>query len=144
MPPVAFALPLFPRLGPAPSVYAMTSTYDATANPATATDARTALDNLMAWVGVDGLVAAYATPGVLAELDQHTVAVRQAIAAAGREVDAVTLNRYARSIVAAAERTGRPLPEPSLAGTDTQWARAGWHLLRLVAVCALADEVGCL
>ena len=35
----------------------MSSTYDATANPTTTTDARTALDELMAWVGVDGLGA---------------------------------------------------------------------------------------
>ena len=118
----------------------MSSTYDATANPTTTTDARTALDELMAWLGVDGLVAALGTPGLLAEIDQHSAAVRDAIAAVGREVDALSLSRYARSIAAAAQRMGRPLPEPSPTGTETQWASADWHLLRLVAVCAIAVD----
>jgi hypothetical protein len=121
----------------------MSSTYDATADAMTVTSAQTALDGLMAWVGVDGLVAALRTPGLLAEIDQHAAAVRDAIAAAGREVDALTLSRYARSIAAAAHRMGRPLPEQTLDGTDTDWSQAGWHLLRLVAVCAVADEAGC-
>jgi hypothetical protein len=122
----------------------MSSTYDATANPTTQASAQTALDELMAWVGVDGLVAALRTPGLLAEIDQHAAAVRDAIVAAGRPVDALSLSRYARSIAAAADRMGRPLPEQSLDGTDTDWSNAGWHLLRLVAVCAIADELGCL
>jgi len=122
----------------------MTSTFDATARPETLTDARTSLDELMAWVGVDGLVAALRTPGLLAEIDQHTTAVRAAIAAAGCPLDALSLSRYARSIVAAAARMGHPLPEPSVEGTETEWARAGWHLVRLVAVCAVADEVDAL
>lgn len=115
----------------------MTGTYDALANPMTRTDASAALDDLMAWVGVDGLVAALRVPGLLAEVDQHAAAVRDAIAASGQEVDALTLNRYARSVVAAAARMGQPLPSLD---TETEWAAAGWHLIRLVAVCAVAVE----
>jgi hypothetical protein len=122
----------------------MSSTHDATANPMATASAHQALDELMAWVGVDGLVAALAAPGLLAEIDQHAAAVRDAITAAGCAVDALSLSRYARSIAAAAQRMGYPLPEPSLNGTDTYWTRAGWHLLRLVAVCALADENRCI
>ncbi len=118
----------------------MTSTFDATARPENLTDARTSLDELMAWVGVDGLVAALRTPGLLAEIDQHTTAVRAAIAGAGCPLDALSLSRYARSIMAAAARSGQVLPE----GSDADWTRAGWYLVRLVAVCAVADEVGAL
>jgi len=151
--PVAFALHLFPGCPAAPSVSAMTSTFDATANLNTdpredrsgsaasgaAHDAARSLDQLMATVGVDGLVAALRTPGLLAEIDQHAAAVRDAVAAAGREVDALSLAGYARSVAAAAHRTGR-----SIDGRTADWTRAGWHLLRLTAVCAIADEVGCL
>jgi hypothetical protein len=123
----------------------MTAAYDSLANPMTHTDAREALDDLMAWVGVDGMVAALRVPGLLAEVDQHAAAVRDAIAASDQEVDALTLNRYARSVVAAATRMGRPLPEPTPGGTaETLWDCADWHLVRLVAVCAVAVEVDAL
>lgn len=102
----------------------------------TRTDASAALDDLMAWVGVDGLVAALRVPGLLAEVDQHAAAVRDAIAASGQEVDALTLNRYARSVLAAATRMGRSLAAPA----ETEWASAEWHVLRLLAVCAVAVE----
>jgi hypothetical protein len=121
----------------------MTGSYNATANPMTHTDARVALDDLMAWVGVDGMVAALRVPGLLAEIDQHAAAVRDAIAASGQEVDALTLNRYARSVVAAAARMGHPLPSPE-GIAETLWDCAGWHLLRLVAVCAVAVEADAL
>jgi hypothetical protein len=121
------------------------------ADPMTRTDAHTALDNLMAWVGVDGLVAALRSPGLLAQVDQHAAAVRDAIAASGRALDAVTLSGYARSVVAAAARMGRPVPV-DVADTGNllpagpapvlahEWARADWPLVRLVAVCAIAVE----
>jgi hypothetical protein len=118
----------------------MTGSYDALATPMTRTDASAALDDLMAWVGVDGLVAALRVPGLLAEVDQHAAAVRDAVAASGQEVDALTLNRYARSVVAAAARMGRSLATPE----ETGWASAGWHLIRLVAVCAVAVEADAL
>ena len=57
------------------------------ASIAVPTDPATAvLDEMMARVGVDGLVAALADPGVLAVVDQHAAAVRDALpdARAGR------------------------------------------------------------
>lgn len=128
----------------------MTSEHSATAEPTTAgsrfsarptttAQARDALDQLMAQVGVDGLVEALTHPGLMARVDQHAAAVRDAVAATGG-TDAVSLARYARSIVAAAERVGRPLGDPA----DVDWPNADWHVLRLVAVCALADELGLL
>ncbi|MFC7530702.1 DUF6401 family natural product biosynthesis protein [Actinoplanes sp. GCM10030250] len=98
------------------------------------------LDEMMARVGVDGLTAAFAEPALLARIDQHAAAVRDALHSAGRAADADGLASYARSIAAGSVRMGRPIPEPGFAPTTTgEWLRAGWPLLRLVAVCLLAD-----
>jgi predicted secreted hydrolase len=103
--------------------------------------ARALLDEMMARVGVDGLAAAFGDPGLLAQLDQHAAAVRDALAEAGRAVDADGLAAYARSIVAAAVRMGRPVPEPGHAYVSgTAWLSAEWHLMRLVAVCMIAES----
>ena len=110
-----------------------------------ATAARTLLDEMMARVGVDGLVAAHADAGLLAQVDQHAAAVRDALAHAGREVGAGGLAAYARSIAAAAHRMGRPIPEPGHAYVDgSAWLTAEWHLMRLVAVCMIAESTGLL
>ena len=107
--------------------------------------ARTLLDEMMARVGVDGLVAAHADAGLLAQVDQHAAAVRESLHHAGREVDAEGLAAYAKSIAAAAVRMGRPLPEPGHAPmTGTAWLTAQWHLMRLVAVCLIAESSGLL
>ncbi|MBU2671017.1 hypothetical protein KOI35_46725 [Actinoplanes bogorensis] len=99
------------------------------------------LDEMMARVGVDGLVAALADPGLLALVDQHAAAVRDALESAGRDADAEGLAGYARSIVAGARRMSRVLPEPGFAPVSpAEWKAADWHLLRLVAVCAIAEE----
>lgn len=103
------------------------------------------LDEMMARVGVDGLAAAFAAPGLLAVLDQHAAAVRDALLDAGREMDAEALASYARSIDAAAVRTRRPLPAPGLAPTTVAgWCNAGWPMLRVVAVCMIAEAAGLL
>jgi uncharacterized protein DUF6401 len=98
------------------------------------------LDELMARVGVDGLTAALAHPGLLARVDQHAAAVRDALTAAGRALDAEGLAAYARSILAAATRMGRVVPAPGEAPvTGGAWHTAEWHLVRLVAVCSIAE-----
>lgn len=103
------------------------------------------LDEMMARVGVDGLTAAFAAPGLLATIDQHAAAVREAILGAGRQVDAAGLAAYARSIAAGSVRMGRPLPSPGQAPTTAGgWANAGWPMLRLVAVCLMAESAGLL
>ena len=99
----------------------------------------------MARVGIDGLVAAFADPGLLALVDQHTAAVRDALEDAERDLDAEALAAYARSIVAAARRGGRYVPAAGEAPVrPAEWVAADWHLLRLVAVCFLAEEFGLL
>jgi hypothetical protein len=113
----------------------------ASARPVVLDPATAALDDLMARVGVDGLTAAFADPGLLARLDQHAAAVRDALADASRNADAEGLAAYARSIVFAAKRAGKQLPEPGQAAFRPEaWAGADWHILRLVAVCMIADE----
>jgi hypothetical protein len=103
------------------------------------------LDEMMARVGVDGLVAAYADPGLLAVVDQHASAVRDALADADREPDAEALAAYARSIVASARRAGRYVPAAGEApARPAEWLAGDWHLLRLVAVCSLAERFGLL
>jgi Family of unknown function (DUF6401) len=103
------------------------------------------LDDMMARVGVDGLTAAFADPGLLARLDQHAAAVRDSLEDAERDADAEGLASYARSIAAAAKRMGRRLPEPGEAAYSAQaWHGADFHVLRLVAVCMIADEAGLL
>ena len=99
------------------------------------------LDEMMARVGVDGIVAALADPGVLALIDQHAAGVRDALAGADVDADADGLSSYARSIVAGARRMGRSLPAPGAAPSGSAaWLAAEWHLLRLVAVCRIALE----
>lgn len=97
-----------------------------------------ALDEIMAIAGVDGLVAALRNPGLLALIDQHAAAIRESLKAAGCGVDPVSLARYAHSVLAVAERNGWPLPNAA----TVDWRSADWYLMRLVAVCALADEAG--
>jgi hypothetical protein len=109
-------------------------------DPATAV-----LDEMMARVGVDGLAAALGDASVLAQVDQHAAAVRDALKDAGREVDAGGLAAYAKSIAAAAARMGRPVPQPGQAYlSGSAWLSAEWHLMRLVAVCLIAESTGLL
>jgi hypothetical protein len=111
----------------------------------TADPARALLDEMMARVGVDGLAAALGDTGLLAQVDQHAAAVRDALRNAGRTVDADGLAAYAKSIIAAADRMGRPIPQPGRAYVSgPAWLAAEWHLMRLVAVCMIAESAGLL
>jgi len=107
--------------------------------------ARALLDEMMARVGVDGLAAALGDAGLLAQVDQHAAAVRDALEQAGRAVDADGLAAYAKSVAAAAARMGRPVPGPGQAYVSgSAWLSAEWHLMRLVAVCLIAESAGLL
>jgi hypothetical protein len=122
----------------------MTNDFLAAVQPTVQPDtdpARLFLDELMARVGVDGLAAALGDPGLLAQVDQHAAAVREALRNAGRVADAAGLAAYGRSVVAAAERMGRPVPVAGAAYVSRPaWLRAEWHLMRLVAVCLIAES----
>jgi Family of unknown function (DUF6401) len=113
----------------------MTSEFPVTKKSTPATP-EVVLDDLMAKVGVDGLAAALANPGLMAEVDQHAAAVRESLAASGLVMGAVPLAGYASSVAAAAVRMGHELADPATA----DWTKASWFQLRLMAVCALAIE----
>jgi hypothetical protein len=100
------------------------------------------LDEMMARLGVDGLAAAFADPGLLALVDQHSAAVRDALVDAERDADADGLASYVLSIAAAARRAGRSVPRVGEAPVrPADWMAADWHLLRLLGVCALAEAL---
>lgn len=117
----------------------MTTERFATEETMAETTARYLLDEIMARVGVDGLVAAHANAGLMAAVDQHVAAVRDSLTAADKDVDSVALAGYGRSVLAVAQRHGRELPD----GPEVDFTVAEWFVLRLVAVCALADELDC-
>jgi hypothetical protein len=116
----------------------MTSEYGRTADRVAVEAARVSLDELMGWVGVDGLVAALRSPGLMAAIDQHAAVVRDALGAG--VTDAPALAEYARDVHVAALVEGHLLPDPG----RMDWSGAPAYLLRLVAVCALAGAADCL
>jgi hypothetical protein len=114
-----------------------------TAATETAGRAYAVLDDLMARVGVDGLTAALGNPGLLAAVDQHATAVLRAVRRAGRQLTMESLASYAGSVAAALHRMDRALPQAGEAVLpNVDWAHSEWHLVRLVAVCAIAEESG--
>jgi hypothetical protein len=116
----------------------MTSDYSTTADAVALDAARTSLDHLMAWVGVDGMVAAMRSPGLLAAVDQHAAEVRDLLG--DRVHHAPALAAHARTVHQAATLLGHTLPDPA----RLDWASAPAYLVHLVAVCALAGTAGCL
>ncbi|OQO93671.1 hypothetical protein B1813_03785 [Saccharomonospora piscinae] len=93
--------------------------------------ARRDLDALAARLASAGLSTAGLGPGLLADVDQHAAAVRDILEADGGRAGLVELAAYAQGALdAAAERGCAPEqgPEPD-----------SWIVLRLLAVCALAD-----
>lgn len=102
--------------------------------PGPAPNPQVILDDIMAKVGVDGLVAALKNPGLMAAVDQHVAAVRDSLASSGLTIDEVPLAGYASSVAVAAVGMGHELPDPA----TMDWSRASWFQLRLLAVCALA------
>lgn len=97
--------------------------------------ARAALAELCAVVGGPGLAAAGACPGLLTEVDQHAAALRDALGTGQGGPDVVALAEYAEGLRDAAAEYGWWLQEPG----QVEWARASWPLVRLLAVCTLAE-----
>jgi hypothetical protein len=98
-------------------------------------DARAALGDLARSIGTAGLAAARAVPGLLAEIDQHAAAVRDRLTDGVRHPGPVALAGYADGLRATATSLGWRAPAPH----EVDWVRAPWPLLRLLAVCQLAE-----
>jgi hypothetical protein len=88
--------------------------------------ARASLTELATVVGRPGRAATGSRPDLLAQVDQHSAAIREALG--GREVDPVALAGYAQAIRDTARDTGDRLDD---------WARPSWTMLRLLAICQL-------
>ncbi|GAB2956161.1 hypothetical protein GCM10027280_50970 [Micromonospora polyrhachis] len=99
--------------------------------------ARAALTDLMASVGTPGLSAAARRPGLQATLDQHAASIRDSLDGDRRPIGAVRLAGYAEGVREAAADNGWHLPVEPI-----EWADADWMLLRLLAVCDLAQRSG--
>src|SRR5262245_22353662 len=91
--------------------------------------ARASLAELSTVLGRPGLAATATRPDVTAKVDQHTAAIREALAAGDKPIDPIALAGYAAAIRDAAQQRGDRLDD---------WSRPTWTQLRLLAVCALA------
>nr|WP_240940436.1 DUF6401 family natural product biosynthesis protein [Planosporangium flavigriseum] len=87
-------------------------------------------------VGASGLSAMRADPALLAQVDQHVAAVRDALIEAGGRVSAVGLAAYADGVLDTAASHGWQMPS-DLDGLE--WSAACWVLVRLLAVCVVAE-----
>jgi hypothetical protein len=98
--------------------------------------AHACLDDLTASVGTHGLAAAASSPGLLATVDQHAAAVRDSLTADIRPLTAVILAAYGEGVRDAALKHGWEPPEGEI-----DWALNDWVLVRLLAVCRLAQDL---
>jgi len=108
------------------------------AQPTTDTAAREYLDRIMAMVGVDGLVEALSSPGLLALVDQHAAAVRDSLGDPEAGPNATSLAGYAtglRDALIDSDWQLAPLDE-------VDWRQADWPTLRLTAICGIARALG--
>ena len=95
--------------------------------------AHASLTELHDTVGVTGLAAADANPGLMAVVDQHAAGIRDSLSVDVRPLTAVLLAAYAEGVRDAAFTHGWRPPVDRI-----DWAEGDWVLLRLLAVCALA------
>ena len=97
--------------------------------------AHLALAQLWRRVASTGQEAMWACPVLLAEVDQHAAAVREALTGVSGRISAVGLAAYADGAVDAAARGGWQLP----AADGFEWSTPSWPLIRLLAVCVVAE-----
>jgi hypothetical protein len=100
--------------------------------------ARELLSHLISRLGRAGLTAASTRPGLLAALDQHIAAVRDALGDGWRIPSVTALAGYAAGLRDRAAEHRWEVP----AADEVEWTFAPWPVLRIVAVCALADQAG--
>jgi hypothetical protein len=91
--------------------------------------ARASLSELTALVGQPGRVAVAARADLLAQVDQHVAAIRDALG--NQLVEPVALAGYAAALRDAARFTGDTLET---------WDAPTWMMVRLLAVCVLSGN----
>ncbi|WP_127503081.1 DUF6401 family natural product biosynthesis protein [Actinoplanes solisilvae] len=94
--------------------------------------AHASLTELHDTVGVSGLEAADANPGLMAVVDQHAAGIRDSLSSDVRPLTAVLLAAYAEGVRDAAFTHGWRPP------VDVDWTANDWVLRRLLAVCVIA------
>ena len=83
-----------------------------------------------------GFPAMRACSGLLADVDQHAAAVRDALTEVSGRISAIGLAAYADGVCDSAGRHVWRVPDN---GGDLDWSAPPWPLVRLLAVCVLAD-----
>lgn len=96
--------------------------------------ARRTLINLVTHLGAAGIAAGRRFPALLAQIDQHATAIRQALSPFGGELSIVALAGYAEGLRSITGEAGWP----SAPTSAERWLHADPIVLRLVAVCQLA------
>ena len=99
--------------------------------------AQLALSQLARRIAASGFAAIRESPGLLADVDQHAAAVRDALIEISGRVSAVGLAAYADGVCDSAGRHGWQLPGEHAV---LDWTQPEWPLVRLLAVCVLADQ----
>ena len=99
--------------------------------------AQLALAQLWRRIASSGQEAMRMCPALTADVDQHAAAVREALTGVSGRISAVGLAAYADGVADAAARAGWQLPDSS-EGYD--WSAPPWPLVRLLAVCVVAES----
>jgi Family of unknown function (DUF6401) len=102
------------------------------------TAAKAMLADLMTTFGQNGLGAASTCTGLLASVDQHAAAVRDALGDPEDGPNAIGLAGYATGVQDAADDEGWAVSDWS----TVDWSTADWLSMRLLGVCALARGRG--
>jgi hypothetical protein len=98
--------------------------------------AQLALTQLWRRIAATGMDAMRACPALLADVDQHAAAVRDTLTGISGRINAVGLAAYADGVADTAVRNGWQVT----VGPDGQeWNAPSWPLVRLLAVCVLAE-----
>jgi hypothetical protein len=100
--------------------------------------AKTALSELMSWLGDLGLSVAARSVRLTAAVDQHAAAVRDALGDPASGPSAVALAGYATGVRDALAEFDWHLPPMS----EVDWSATPWPTVRLLAVCLLATQHG--
>jgi Family of unknown function (DUF6401) len=101
--------------------------------------ARLALAQWIRRVGRPGFAAMAGNPALVARVDQHAAAVRDALTGRHGVITATDLASYADGVCDTATKRGWRLAREY---GDECWAEGPWPLLRLLAVCLIARERG--
>lgn len=96
-----------------------------------------ALARLQQDIGVPGLAAMRALPELLARVDQHAAEVRDTLVDDDGDITVTALAGYADGVLDIAAARG---VDPFGAARAGYWAGPPWALLRLLAVCQLAES----